>query len=120
MSATANSKNELRFTETNSADDSTGKTWGLEGNLFWFVTGGAFVSVITLLLLFSVWRWSLLSALVPALIPIGLASLYALALRQGKPSGYDTDLFELWLKGAGFGPELPREIAPADPATHDV
>jgi hypothetical protein len=115
-----NSKFELRFTETNSADDSTGKTWGLEGNLFWFVTGGAFVAVTTLLLLFSVWRWSLLNALVPALIPLGLALLYALALRQGKPSGYDTDLFELWLKGPDFGPEPPSEITPQHPAIHDV
>jgi hypothetical protein len=41
-------KYELRFTETNSADDSAGKTWGLEGNLFWFVVGGAFATVITL------------------------------------------------------------------------
>ncbi|MDQ6911268.1 MAG: hypothetical protein M3128_00130 [Verrucomicrobiota bacterium] len=102
------STNELRFTETNSADDSAGKTWGLEGNLFWFVAGGAFASVVTLLLLFSMWRWTLLNALVPALIPVVLALLYALAFRQGKPSGYDIDLFELWLKGVGFGPELPR------------
>ena len=120
MSATTTPKTELRFTETNSADDSTGKTWGLEGNLFWFLTGGAFASVITLLLLFSVWRWSLLSALMAALIPIGIALLYALAFRQGKPPGYDTDLFELWLKGAGFGPEPPREIKSADTATHNV
>jgi hypothetical protein len=118
MSAAA--KYELRFTETNSADDSTGKTWGLEGNLFWFVTGGAFASVITLLLLFSVWRWSLLSALIPALIPIGLALLYALALRQAKPPGYDIDLFELWLKGPAFGPEPPRQIPVTDPAAHNV
>jgi hypothetical protein len=109
MSTNANSKYELRFTETNSADDSAGKTWGLEGNLFWFVAGGAFAAVITLLLLFSVWRWTLLSAAVPALIPLGLALLYALALRQGKPPGHDIDLFELWLKGPGFGPEPPRE-----------
>jgi hypothetical protein len=102
----ANSKYEMRFTETNSSDDSAGKTWGLEGNLFWFVIGGGFVAVLTLLLLFSVWRWSLLSAAFPAAIPLGLALLYALALRQGKPSGYDTDLFELWLKGPGFGPNL--------------
>ena len=60
MSAT--SKHELRFTETNSADDSAGKTWGLEGNLFWYLVGGSFASVLTLLLLFSVWRWSLLRA----------------------------------------------------------
>ena len=120
MTTNANSKYELRFTETNSADDSTGKTWGLEGNLFWFVTGGAFAAVITMLLLFSVCRWSLLSALVPSLIPLGLALLYALTLRQGKPRGYDTDLFELWLKGPGFGPEDPNEITQAPRVTQDV
>ena len=119
MSASTNTKYELRFTETNSADDSTGKTWGLEGNLFWFIAGGAFLSVITLLLLFSVSRWSLLSALILAAIPLGMALLYALALRQGKPPGYDADLFELWLKGPGFGPELPREIRSSSTA-HDV
>ncbi len=43
------STHELRFTETNSADDSAGKTWGLEGNLFWFIAGGAFAAVVTLL-----------------------------------------------------------------------
>jgi hypothetical protein len=120
MSASANTKYELRFTETNSADDSTGKTWGLEGNLFWFVAVGAFISVITLLLLFSVWRWSLVSALIPSLIPLGLALLYALTLRQGKPPGYDTDLFELWLKGPGFGPGRSGETMQTDAATHDV
>ncbi len=114
------SRRELRFTETNSADDSAGKTWGLEGNLFWFVAGGAFAAVVTLLLLFSVWRWTLLSAVVPALIPLGLSAAYALALRQGKPDGYDTDLFELWLKGPGFGPEPPRISARPSSASDHV
>ena len=113
------SNHELRFTETNSADDSAGKTWGLEGNLFWFVAGGAFAAVMTLLLLFSVWCWSLLNAAVPALIPLMLSLLYALALRQGKPPGYDTDLFELWLKGPGFGPQPPHAVAPPKPASQD-
>jgi hypothetical protein len=113
------SKQELRFTETNSADDSAGKTWGLEGNLFWFVAGGAFAAVVTLLLLFSVGHWSLLSALVPALIPLVLALLYALTLRQGKPPGYDTDLFELWLKGPGFGPQPSRDDARPASASND-
>ena len=115
----ADLKYELRFTETNSADDSAGKTWGLEGNLFWFVAGGAFAGVLTLLLLFSVWHWNFLSALVPALIPLGLALLYALAFRQGKPSGYDIDLFELWLKGPGFGPQSLRETARSTSASND-
>jgi hypothetical protein len=106
MSTNASNR-EWRFTETNSSDDSAGKTWGLEGNLFWFLIGGGFASVVTLLLLFSVWRWTLMGAAVPAAIPLGLALLYALALRQGRASGYDTDLFELCLKGPGFSPDLP-------------
>ena len=118
MSTAAISKNELRFTETNSADDSTGKTWGLEGNLFWFITGGGFASVITMLLLFSIWRWDLLTAIVPALIPLGLSLIYALTLRQGKPPGYDTDLFELWLKGPGFGPDSPPQITTTSSTDH--
>lgn len=107
----ANSKHELRFTETNSADDSAGKTWGLEGNLFWYLVGGSFASVLTLLLLFSVWRWSLIAALLPAAVPLTLTVLYVLAFRQGRPPGYDTDLFELWLKGPGFGPAEPAPFA---------
>ncbi|MBV9010150.1 MAG: hypothetical protein JO354_13455 [Verrucomicrobia bacterium] len=114
------SSHELRFTETNSADDSAGKTWGLEGNLFWFIVGGAFVSVVSLLLLFSVSRWTLLSALVPSLVPTGLALLYVFTFRQGKPRGYDTDLFELWLKGRGFGPETVRVTAHLTPASNHV
>ena len=114
------STHELRFTETNSADDSAGKTWGLEGNLFWFVAGGAFASVVILLLLFSVSRWTLLSALVPSLIPIGLALLYVFTFRQGKPPGYDIDLFELWLKGRGFGPESPRISARSSSSSNNV
>ena len=88
----ANSKHELRFTETNSADDSAGKTWGLEGNLFWYLVGGAFSSVLTLLLLFSMWRWSLISALLPAAVPItitrtnGATSAVTLAV-EGLPTG---------------------------------
>jgi hypothetical protein len=110
------SKYELRFTETNSADDSAGKTWGLEGNLFWYLVGGSFASVITLLLLFSVRHWSLISALLPAAVPIVLTLLYILAFRQGRPPGYDTDLFELWLKGTGFG---PAQATPTATPTHD-
>jgi hypothetical protein len=53
------------------------------------------------------------------LIPLGLALLYALAFRQGKPSGYDIDLFELWLKGPGFGPQPVRETKRSTSASND-
>jgi hypothetical protein len=95
---------ELRFTETNSADDSQGKTWGLDGNLFWFVAGGSFVSVITLLLLFSALRMSFLMASVVAAVPFTLTLAYVFGFRQGKPPGYDMDCFDLWLGGRGFCP----------------
>ncbi len=39
-------RNELRFSDTNSADDSAGRTWGLDGNLFWYVVGGVFAFVV--------------------------------------------------------------------------
>src|SRR5208282_5153586 len=93
---------ELRFTETNSADDSQGKTWGLDGNLFWYIAGGSFVSVITLLLLFSAMRMS-------SAVPFTLSRAYVFGFRQGKPPGYDVDCFDFWFSGAGFGPELVRQ-----------
>jgi hypothetical protein len=97
---------ELRFTETNSADDSQGKTWGLDGNLFWYIAGGSFVSVITLLLLFSALRMSFLMASGVAAVPFTLTLAYVFGFRQGKPPGYDVDCFDFWFSGAGFGPEL--------------
>jgi hypothetical protein len=100
---------ELRFTETNSADDSQGKTWGLDGNLFWYIAGGSFVSVITLLLLFSALRMSFLMASGIAAVPFTLTLAYVFGFRQGKPPGYDVDCFDFWFSGAGFGPELAQQ-----------
>ena len=100
---------ELRFTETNSADDSEGKTWGLDGNLFWYVAGGSFVSVIILLLLFSAMHLSFLMASIVAAVPFTLMLGYVFGFRQGKPPGYDVDCFDLWFSGEGFGPEPERQ-----------
>ena len=33
-------KTDLRLTDTNAASDSKGRTWGLEGGLFWWLVGG--------------------------------------------------------------------------------
>lgn len=93
---------ELRLTETNSAEDSSGRTWGLEGNLFWHVTGGVFIAVLTLLLCFSALRWSFGTSAVMAAIPLTASLIYVFGFRQGKPPGYDRDLLDGWLNGAGF------------------
>ena len=99
----------LRLTETNSADDSKGRTWGLEGNLFWYMTGGCFGSVMTLLITFSVAKVSFIMSLVIAAIPLLLTLVYVYGFRQGKPPGYDRDCLDLWVKGSGFGPDAGRQ-----------
>lgn len=93
---------QLRLTDTNSADDSKGRTWGLDGNLFWHVIIGGFVFVITLLLLFSALRMDFWTSFAIASVPFALLLAYVFLLRQGKPPGYDVDLLDGWLKGRSF------------------
>ena len=95
---------ELRFSDTNSADDSEGRTWGLDGHLFWFVVAGVFIFVVTLLLLFSGLRCGFWQSCGIAIIPLALTLIYVFGFRQGKPPAYDLDLVDYWTNGAGFGP----------------
>jgi hypothetical protein len=99
--------NTLRFTDTNSADDSHGKTWGLDGNLFWYVAGGSFISVV--ILLFSAMRTGFFVALAVAAVPLVLTFIYVFGFRQGKPPGYDVDCLDYWISGAGFGPSPEKQ-----------
>ena len=102
-------KDGLRFTETNSSDDSKGRTWGLEGDLFWFMAGGAFAFVMVLLVCFSALKLSFLLSLALAAVPLVLCVLYVFLFRQGKPAGYDIDCLDYWLNGSGFSPDLQRQ-----------
>ena len=49
-----NTKNELRLTDTNAASDSKGRTWGLEGGLFWWLIGGIGAGIIVFFVLLVV------------------------------------------------------------------
>ena len=104
-------KDGIRFTETNCADDSKGRTWGLEGDLFWFMIGGAFAFVMILLLCFSALKISFFASLILAAVPLTLCLIYVFVFRQGKPAGYDVDCLDYWLKGAGFSPDFQRQPA---------
>jgi hypothetical protein len=101
-------KAELRLTDTNAASDSKGRTWGLEGGLFWWLVGGIGAGITVFFVALVIVKSSLLTALGMALIPVGLCLAYIFGLRQGKPPGYDQDIFEYAMTGRGFGPQTGR------------
>jgi hypothetical protein len=43
---------------------------------------------------------------VAALVPVLVCLAYIFALRQGKPPGYDRDVFEYVVTGRGFTPQV--------------
>jgi hypothetical protein len=111
-------KEDIRFTETNSGDDSKGLTWGLEGDLFWFMAGGSFAFVMILLVCFSALKMSFSLSFLLAAAPLTLCLLYVFMFRQGKPAGYDIDCLDYWLNGAGISPNLQKH--PIHPFGHET
>ena len=97
---------DLRFTDTNAASDSQGRTWGLEGSLFWWLVGGIGAAIAVFFVLLVMLKLSLMTSVACALVPLGLCVAYIFGLRQGKPPGYDCDCFEGWFSGLGFGPDV--------------
>lgn len=98
-------KADLRLTDTNAASDSKGRTWGLDGNLFWWLVGGVAVGITVFFVLLVMVKASLGTSFLAALVPVALCLIYIFGLRQGKPPGYDRDQFEQWTTGSGFAPE---------------
>jgi hypothetical protein len=101
-------KSELRLTDTNAASDSKGRTWGLEGGLFWWLIGGIGAGITLFFVLLVLLGESFLTSFLIALVPVVLCLAYIFGLRQGKPPGYDRDIFEYVTCGRGFGPEPAR------------
>jgi hypothetical protein len=113
---------ELRFSDTNSANDSSGKTWGLDGGLFWVMVAGGCFSVALLLVLFSALHCGLTSSILVSVVPIAASLAYVFGFRQGKPAGYDIDLLDTCLNGSGLTPNTPptlrHPLAPNDYVAH--
>jgi hypothetical protein len=97
-------KSELRLTDTNAASDSKGRTWGLEGGLFWWLVGGIGAGITVFFVALVPLKASLLAAFGSALVPVALCLTYIFGLRQGKQPGFDRDWFEYLTTGRGFGP----------------
>jgi len=96
---------ELRLTDTNAASDSKGRTWGLDGGLFWWLVGGIGFGIAVFFIALVLLKSSLSAAVGSAFVPVTLCLTYIFGLRQGKPPGYDCDILEHCLTSGGFGPE---------------
>ena len=108
-------KTDLRLTETNAASDSQGRTWGLEGSLFWWLVVGGGAGLTLFFVLLVPLNSSLSTSFLVALFPVVLCLAYIFGLRQGKPPGYDRDCLEYLVTGRGFGPEMARAHFPKHP-----
>ena len=107
------------ITPTDGARDeragSRGRTWGLEGSLFWWLVGGIGAAITAFFLLLVVLKMTLGVSLGIALVPLALCLAYIFGLRQGKPPGYDRDWFEYILGARGFSPDPDRARIPQHP-----
>ena len=93
---------ELRITDTNSANDSKGRAFGLEGNDFLYVLVGLVVALGLYLLLSGLLHAHPAVAAVLAL-PFLLGPLgWVLFLRHNKPAGYAEDWFDQRVNGEGW------------------
>ena len=98
-------KTDLRLTDSNAASDSAGRTWGLDGNLFWWLVGGVGAGLTLFFVVLVGCKAGLMTAFGVAVVPVLFCLAYIFGLRQGKPPGYDRDCLEFWLSGTGFSPE---------------
>lgn len=90
-----NTTSELRQTDTNAADDSPGRAFGLDGNLYLLVVGAILAGLGLYAVLALLLRAPAPVAGTVAALPPLAVGLWAALLRHGKPAGYDRD----WLDG---------------------
>lgn len=100
---------DLRFTETNSADDQAGQAFGLDGNLYLPVvlTGLGGIGLFGILGLVIHFPYAVAGAVAAA--PCALTLLWVLLLRRGKSAGYDRDKLDDLAGGSHFGPVAARQ-----------
>ncbi len=94
---------ELRQTDTNAADDSAGRVFGLDGNLYLPVLLTVLGSLAAFALLGYLLHvpWSVAGAITGG--PVIVVVCWAVFLRQGKPAGHDRDFVEGLVGGSDFG-----------------
>ena len=93
---------ELRITDTNSANDSRGRAFGLEGNDFVYVLVALVAAMGLYVVCTAVLHFGVLPALVLAAPVSGLPAAWVVFLRHNKPAGYASDWFEQCVNREGW------------------
>ena len=106
---------ELRQTDTNAADDSRGRAFGLDGDLYLPVVIAVVVSLGIGALLGTLLRVGWVVAGGVASLPLATTVFWAVGLKHGKPSGYDRDWVEQKLGGGDFTRERAGQRGLLDP-----
>lgn len=93
---------ELRQTDTNAANDSSGRAFGLEGDLYLPVVLAVLGSMGLFALLTLVLHANPLASGLLVALPLGAVLGWAVGLRHGRPSGHDRDWLETRLGRGDF------------------
>jgi hypothetical protein len=93
---------DLQHTDTNSGDDSAGRVFGLDGNLYLgiVIAAVAGIALFAGLTLFGSVGYAVAGGV--GVVPVAVMAVWAVALKQGKPAGYDRDRIEALLGGGDF------------------
>ncbi len=108
---------ELRITDTNSANDSKGRAFGLEGNDFLYVLVAFVVAMGLYLISTALLRVPTLGALLLAAPFFVVPAAWVLLLRHNKPAGYAEDWFEHLVNREGWS--FAPAAQPNRRASHD-
>ena len=95
---------------TRARSKSKGNRYGLEGNLYLWLVGAAFLSVGVVA--FAPNAWSLYVRFGLGLFPITLAGLYVLLLKHGRPPNYDRDTLGAMVNGRSFDQSQQQPVHP--------
>lgn len=106
---------ELRITDTNSANDSRGRAFGLEGNDFIYVLVALVGALAFYVVCTTVFRMAVLAAVFFALPILAVPAAWVLLLRHNKPAGHAEDWFDYlvnregWSLAPGLQPKPVRD-----------
>jgi hypothetical protein len=93
---------ELRITDTNSANDSKGRAFGLEGNDFVYVLVAIVVGMGLYVVCTVILKMPALAGIILALPVCVVPTAWVLLLRHNKPAGYAEDWFEQLVNREGW------------------